>query len=302
MIGIPDAWTEFGGTDPGTGTSVAVLDTGVDDSHEDLAVTKWSEFDSDGNPVDSDPNDADGHGTHVAGTVGGAQDPAGGGPAYGVAPEADIYGVKVLADDGTGDFSQILAGMEWSLEQDVDIIQMSLGGQDIFGQFIEPVRNANEAGAVVIASAGNNGEGSSSSPGNVFESISVGAVDSNQNVADFSSGEVVDPDDTWTNPPADWPDEYIVPDFTAPGVDIESAATGTTSGTDDEYSGTSMAAPHVAGSSALLLQNNPQLKPDEIYEAFEETTFAGSGEQDTATDMESSTPTKQSKSANRMDT
>ena len=189
MINVPAAWDRFDeGTEPGAGATVAVLDTGVDDGHEDLTVDEWVEFNFLGNEIqDSEPNDENGHGTHVAGTVAGSSDPAGGGDRYGVAPGASLYGVKVLDDDGSGSFAQVIAGMEWATERDeVDVLQLSLGSEGTEDEFIEPVRNARDDGKIVVASVGNDGSGSSSSPGNVYEAFPVGAVDSDEAVADFS--------------------------------------------------------------------------------------------------------------------
>lgn len=247
QINATEVWSAYGTR--GEGVSVAVLDTGVDADHPDLSVEKWQEFDGTGNPVDSQPNDGDGHGTHVSGTVTGAENPAGTVPSFGVAPEAALYGVKVLDDSGGGSFAQIIAGMQWAVDNDADIISMSLGATGFFDQMIDPVRNAKTAGTLVVASAGNSGAGSSGSPGNVYDSFSVGASDEFRGIASFSSGETVDNSD-WSSPPADWPSQYVVPDIVAPGVNVLSSVPG--GGYDDTYSGTSMAAPHVSGAAALL--------------------------------------------------
>jgi subtilisin family serine protease len=284
QINAPTAWGNYG--TQGEGASVAVLDTGVDADHPDLSVAKWQEFDSDGNPVDSQPNDGQGHGTHVSGTATGSANPAGDVPAFGVAPNADLYGVKVLDDSGGGSFAQIIAGMQWAVQEDADIISMSLGATGFYDQMIDPVRNAHDAGTVVITSAGNSGDGSSGSPGNVYDSIAVGASNSNQGIAGFSSGEVVDTASDWSSAPDDWPSEYTVPTIAAPGVDTLSSVPG--GGYDDTYSGTSMAAPHVSGAVALAESaTNRSLAPSEIEEALEATAFKPSdapsppGERDT---------------------
>jgi surface protein len=268
QINAPTAWDNYNTT--GEGVSIAVLDTGVDADHPDLNVTKWQEFDSDGNPVNSRPNDGNGHGTHVSGTATGALNPAGDVPTYGVAPGADLYGVKVLADDGGGSFAQIIAGMQWAVDNDADIISMSLGASGFYDQMIEPVQNAHDAGTVVIASAGNSGDGSSGSPGNVYESIAVGASNSNQGIAGFSSGEVVDTVLDWSSPPVDWPEQYTVPTVAAPGVNTLSSVPG--GGYDGTYSGTSMAAPHVSGAVALALSaTDADVRPAMIERALEST-------------------------------
>ncbi len=284
QINAPTTWEKHDTN--GSGVSLAVLDTGVAGSHPDLEVAKWQEFDGDGNPVDSQPNDGQGHGTHVSGTATGALNPAGDVPSFGVAPGADLYGVKVLDDSGGGSFAQIIAGMEWATNESVDIISMSLGATGFYNQMIEPVQNAHAAGTVVITSAGNSGAGSSGSPGNVYESIAVGASNSNQGIAGFSSGEVVDTAADWSSPPADWPDQYTVPTIAAPGVDTLSSVPG--GGYDDTYSGTSMAAPHVSGAVALALSATEEdVTPSTIEEALEATAFKPSdapappGERDT---------------------
>jgi hypothetical protein len=207
-------------------------------------------------------------------------------PAYGVAPNVSLYGVKVLDDSGGGSFAQIIAGMQWAVNESVDIISMSLGAGGFNDQMIAPVQNAHDAGTVVVASAGNSGEGSSGSPGNVYDSIAVGASNPSEGIAGFSSGEVVDTANDWSDPPAAWPDQYTVPTIAAPGVDTLSSVPG--GGYDDTYSGTSMAAPHVSGAVALAESAlDEELSPSEIEEALEATAFkpgdapAPPGERDT---------------------
>jgi subtilisin family serine protease len=284
QINAPTAWEQHNTT--GEGASVAVLDTGVAADHPDLSVAKWQEFDSDGNPIDSEPNDGDGHGTHVSGTVSGAMNPAGDVPSFGVAPNVSLYGGKVLDDSGGGSFAQIIGGMEWAVNESADVISMSLGATGFFDEMIAPVQNAQEAGTTVVSSAGNSGEGSSGSPGNVYDAISVGASNSNGGIAEFSSGEQITTDSAWSEPPAEWPDEYVVPSIAAPGVNTLSSVPG--GGYDDTFSGTSMAAPHVSGTVALAESAlDKELSPAEIEEALEQTAFkpgdspAPPGERDT---------------------
>lgn len=248
QIDAPQAWDRF--DTQGAGASVAVLDTGVPPNHPaiDIAPENFAEFDDEGNRVeDAEVRDTDDHGTHVSGTAVGGTD--GDGTAIGVAPDATLLHGLVLPG-GSGTFSQIIAGIQWAVENDADVINMSLGATGYFAEMIEPIRNAEAAGTTVVASAGNSGEGSSGTPGNVFESFGIGATDDTAAVADFSSGEVVDVDRDWgINAPDDWPDSYVVPDVTAPGVAVRSAEPG---GEYQDLSGTSMAAPHVAGVVGLM--------------------------------------------------
>jgi hypothetical protein len=99
-----------------------------------------------------------------------------------------------------------------------DVVSMSLGGAGHASEFVGVTRNIALAGTVPVFAIGNNcGGGASSSPGNVYESVAVGATDTNDNVATFSCGELVNKSD-WVNPPADWPNSYVKPDVSAPGV------------------------------------------------------------------------------------
>jgi len=272
QINVPEAWDQYG--TQGQGTSVAVLDTGVDVDHPDLEVEKWAHFDGAGDPVDSDPHDDNGHGTHVSGTVTGSEDPAGDVPAYGVAPEADLYGVKVL-DGGSGTWEQIVAGMEWSVNEGADVMSMSLGASGYYDELMDPVVNSVAAGTTVVAAVGNDGEDTSSSPGNVYDAISVGASNEAEEIADFSSGENIETDDAWEDPPDHWPDEYIVPSVSAPGVDVLSSSAG---GGYEEMDGTSMATPHVSGAIALVQSATAEdLEPEMIEDVLEETAFKPDG-------------------------
>ncbi|ELZ36466.1 S8 family serine peptidase [Halorubrum tebenquichense] len=254
MINATEVWDAY--NSQGEGVEVAVLDTGVNEDHPDLpelSDEQWQSWDGDGNPVESEPNDGDGHGTHTSGTVVGSDDPDGSGtPAFGVAPEAELYHGKVLADDGSGTFTRVAAGMEWAVDTaEVDIISMSLGGSGYNANMIEPSENARDAGVILVASAGNGGAGNTGSPGNVYPNFASGAVNEDADVASFSGGETVDTSSAWgSDAPDDWPDEYVVPNAAAPGVDVLS------SWNDGDYntiSGTSMSAPHKTGAFALIL-------------------------------------------------
>ena len=269
MVRAPEVWETFGTR--GEGATVAVIDTGIDPNHPDLDVSAWAEFDENGHLVSDDLGDADdghGHGTHVAGTVAGGN---ASGTAIGVAPDATLHGIKALDDDGSGTFAQILAGMEHATDDDdVDVLQMSLGTPGTSSDLIDPVRNARAADKLVVASSGNSENGSSSSPGNVFDSFAVGAVDSDRNVPGFSSGETINTNDAWgEDAPDDWPDEYVVPDASAPGVDVFSAEP------DGKYthsSGTSMAAPHVSGAAALVISaTDGSIDDEQLYDVLRET-------------------------------
>jgi len=270
MVRAPEVWEAYGTR--GEGATVAVLDTGVDPDHPDLTLSGWAAFDATGTLASEgveNASDIDGHGTHVAGTVAGGN---ASGTAIGVAPEANLYGVKVLDDAGSGTYAQVVAGMEYATEDPaVDVLQMSLGTEGQFDEFIEPVQNARDAGKVVVASAGNGGGGTSSSPGNVYESFAVGAVDENRDVALFSGGETLNASEDWNNETltVDWPAEYVVPDASAPGVSVSSAQPG---GGYANESGTSMAAPHVSGAAALVLASTSRnVSDEELYATLRDT-------------------------------
>jgi serine protease AprX len=180
----------------GEGTSIAVLDSGVDGEHPDLGVEKWNDF---GDDPASDPLAYDDHGTHVSGTaVGGAES----GTHIGVAPDADLYHGAAMTDcddDGCVGYDRtIIAGIEWAVEEDADVILMSLGQSGHNPALIDAIANANDAGTYVVTSIGNRGEGGSTSPGNIYDVTSVGAMNDSGTVADFSSSETIDADSNWS--------------------------------------------------------------------------------------------------------
>ena len=283
QIGVPAARERYDAT--GEGATVAVLDTGVEAGHPDLTVDQFQEFDAAGRAIDTPPNDPspNNHGTHTAGTVAGGAES---GTAIGVAPGADLAVGAVLTECRLGGcggtFEQIIAGMEWAVaDAEADVMSMSLGVGGRADRMVEPVRNARAAGTVVVAAAGNSGAGTSGSPGNVYETVAVGAVDETGAVAEFSGGERV-ARDSWSEPPTTWPDEWVVPTVSAPGVDVYSADG---EAGYDRKTGTSMAAPHVAGVAALVVAER-DVEPSAVETALESTAAvpddaAGSSERDT---------------------
>ncbi|WP_030788510.1 S8 family peptidase [Streptomyces sp. NRRL S-920] len=269
QIGADKAWAA--GYD-GKGVKIAVLDTGVDSTHPDLKGQVVGEKNFTPSP---DAKDRYGHGTHVASTAAGTGAKSGG-KLKGVAPAAKLLSGKVLGDDGYGEDSGIIAAMDWAVAEGADIVNLSLGGGDTPG--VDPLeaqvdKLSADKGILFAISAGNDGEpGSVGSPGSADSALTVGAVDDNDKLADFSSqGPRVG-------------DGAIKPDVTAPGVDITAAA-APGSVIEQEVgqkpegyltiSGTSMATPHVAGAAALLKQQHPDWKYAELKGALTASTKDG---------------------------
>ncbi|MEV0430693.1 S8 family serine peptidase [Micromonospora sp. NPDC050495] len=262
QIGAPAAWAA--GRD-GSGVRVAVLDTGADAGHPDLAgrIAGSQDFTGGGSA-----RDGHGHGTHVAATIAGGG-AASGGLRKGVAPGARLLIGKVLDDGGSGYDSQIIAGMEWAAHSGAKVVSMSLGGPATDGT--DPMSQAvddltAETGTLFVIAAGNEGGAATvGSPGAAAAALTVGAVDRDDNLADFSS----------RGPRLG--DNGVKPEITAPGVGIVAArAAGTTMGTpvDDAYtraSGTSMATPHVAGAAAILAQEHPDWTAGKLKDALVST-------------------------------
>ncbi|MDP9210134.1 MAG: S8 family serine peptidase, partial [Actinomycetota bacterium] len=257
QIGAPAAWSA-GLT--GKGVKVAVLDTGIDTTHPDLrggkvvAEANFSEADS--------TTDHYGHGTHVASIVAGTGARSGG-DRKGVAFEASLLNGKVLDDFGFGSESGIIAGMEWAARQRARVVNMSLGGWPTDGS--DPMSQAvtrltNQYRTLFVVAAGNSGPGDQTveTPGVATAALTVGAVDAQDQLADFSSRG------------PRYGDYAMKPDITAPGVDIVAArAAGTALGEPvgqwyTSVSGTSMATPHVAGAAAIMAQRWPSWTPGRI--------------------------------------
>ncbi|MFD7864164.1 S8 family serine peptidase [Streptomyces sp. NPDC059783] len=233
----------------GSGVKVAVLDTGIDADHPDLAgrITATKVF-----VTGQDDHDRTGHGTHTASTVAGTG-AASGGRYAGMAPGADLLVGKVLGDDGSGSISGIVQGMEWAVAQGARVVSMSLGADgatSCAGPDVEAVQRLADKALFVIAAGNASLRGTVSTPGCAPGALTVGAVDRSNETASFSS----------RGPSADGVNAK--PDIASQGVGVVAARAG---GRGDlayrAMSGTSMATPHVAGGAALLLQQHPDLTP-----------------------------------------
>ena len=301
QVGANQVW-ELGYT--GGGVVVAVIDTGVNFNHVDLADHLWdggSDFPNHGYDVfnnDNNPMDDQGHGSHCAGTVCGD----GTGPSQtGMAPNATLMCVKCLGSDGNGGAQNISHGIQWAVDHGCDMFSMSLGIPNSTVSERTLLRNtcvaAMDAGVVAAIAAGNEGDSQGQSqcpipnnvrvpgscpppymddiqgenPGDLSCSVCIGAVDYNDAAAYFTSHGPV----TWTNTTfADYPYNpgigLIRPDVCAPGVNIKSIDYSTNSGYTT-MSGTSMATPCAAGCMALMLSKDINLLPADVCRILEET-------------------------------
>ena len=309
-INAPAVWNYNGSGYTGNGVIIGLIDTGVNYNHIDIANSMWdggSEFPHHGYDVfnqDNDPMDDQGHGTHTAGIIAG-QGTAG--TQTGVAPGAKVMAIKILSEEGEGEATHLIQGVEFALEHGANLLSLSLSDvgagpcyyyRDVFATCLD-------AGVAATIACGNEGQTqytypvpfNISAPGNcppawlhpdqknlieggLTSVISVGATDSNDEHCGFSS---VGPA-TWTSGPNvgsynDYPYEngdvnqpgLIRPDISAPGANITSLNYQTTNNYI-EMDGTSMATPCVAGVLAMLLEANPELTPAELDSIIELTS------------------------------
>lgn len=251
-VRAPQAWLST----RGEGVNVAILDTGIDNGHPNLNVYGgWNALAN-----NADYLDRNGHGTHVAGTVAAANLAAE--RTVGLAPLARLYAVKVLGDDGSGTASSVTAGIEWAVQNGMNIINMSLGSSADSTTIRNACDAAYRANVLLVASAGNSGKPGGngdnvSYPARYESVIAVAATDETDRRASFSS----------TGPAVE---------LAAPGVRIIS--TYLNSGYASA-NGTSMASPHVAGVAALAWANNPHLTNAQLRQRLQNTaTSLGRGE------------------------
>ena len=232
-------------TTTGAGVNVYVIDTGIRLTHADFGGRASAAFDAfGGNAVD-----CNGHGTHVAGTIGGAT--------YGVAKSVRLFAVRVLSCSGSGSTSGVIAGVDWVTSNRINpaVANMSLGG-GISTALDNAVRNSIVSGVTYSIAAGNsNTNAANSSPARVSEAITVGSSTRTDARSSFSNfGTVVD--------------------VYAPGSSILSAYYTSNTATAT-LSGTSMAAPHVAGVAARILQSSPGASPATVRNEIVNTATAG---------------------------
>ncbi|WP_079504232.1 S8 family peptidase [Mesobacillus jeotgali] len=248
LIQAPKLWDRT----KGKGVKVAVLDTGCESTHPDLKdrIIGGRNFTDDDRSNPDIYTDYNGHGTHVAGTIAAQENNDG---VIGVAPEAGLLIVKVLNKAGSGKYEWIIKGIQYAIEQEVDIISMSLGGPADVPELHEAIKTAVAKNILVVCAAGNEGDGDDSTnefayPGAYNEVISVGAVNLERGSSDFTNS-------------------HNEIDVVAPGERITSTYLN---GKYATLSGTSMAAPHVSGALALIksyaeAQFERELSEPELY-------------------------------------
>lgn len=280
LHGVDTVWADTGYD--GAGATVAIIDTGIDGAHASL-----DDLDDDNSTYDPKvigfydpvnnpsltngtevfPYDDQGHGSHCAGTTAGT-----GAPTYehiGMAPQANLVGVKVLDAGGSGSFATVMAGMQWTVDNryqfNIRAASMSLGGPGAIewtsSEEDSVNRYANEmvrAGIALFIAAGNNGVSAQiGTPGSAEDAITVGALDKNSAIAVYSSQGPTE-------------ELRIKPNIAYVGSSVMSVAFNT----GDQYtgmSGTSMATPGAAGVAALMLQANPDLSPFDVRNIMQET-------------------------------
>ena len=280
LHGVDTAWDNTGYD--GSGTTVAIIDTGIDGAHaslddqdddpETVDPKVIAFYDPVNNPsltngTEVFPYDDQGHGSHCAGTTAGT-----GAPTYenpGMAPKAKLVGVKVLDAGGSGSFAVVMAGMQWTIDNryqyNIRVASMSLGAFGIIewqsSEEDSVNRMANEMvynDITLFIAAGNSaGRGTIGTPGSAEDAITVGALDKDSSIAAYSSQGPTE-------------ENRVKPNVAYVGSNVMSVAHNT----GDQYtdmSGTSMATPGAAGVAALMLQANPALSPFEVRNFMQET-------------------------------
>lgn len=226
MIGAQSQWKET----KGANIKIAVVDTGIDFNHPDLKDRIKGGVNFTTNNL-NDYMDINGHGTHCAGVIAASINKTG---IVGVAPEADLYAVKVLSDSGNGSIDWIIKGIDWCIANGIHIMSMSLGTNQDSQAMRDAFVRAHQKGIIMICAAGNDSQGDSVDtvdfPARYTETISVAAIDARQGIGSFSSrGSEVE--------------------VSAAGVDVFSTYPNRKYA---KLSGTSMATPHIAGAVALI--------------------------------------------------
>jgi subtilisin family serine protease len=268
-IHATDAWD----VTTGAGVTVAVVDTGIDFQHSDLAANAWNNpadpqngVDDDHNGFvddvhgadfvneDSNPSDDAGHGTHVAGIIGARGNNASG--VSGVNWDAKLMGLKFLDADGEGNTADAANAIDYAVSHGARVINASWGGPAFSQALYQAVRRAGDKGVLFIAAAGNDGHNADTKPDypaafDLPNVISVAATDAQDHLVDFSNYGVASVD------------------LAAPGDDIESTVPPATDSSGyASFSGTSMATPFVAGAAALYLSKFPQATADQVRNAI----------------------------------
>lgn len=261
-IGATDIWQTG---NRGKGVTIGVLDSGCDITHPELKdkVTNFAYFDEYGRKGQQTVAfDSDGHGTMVSSVIAGNT--------VGVAPECNLI-VGCVLPGGSGNLSQIIAGIQWIADPDDNpetkdyplAVNMSFGMPSVEEYLRPSIDNLIDLGILPIASIGNDGEGSTSNPGNITEVLAVGSVNSSLKPSSFSSGDEV----VWET--FDSFSTVIKPDVTAPGEGVRVASLRKTY---DIADGTSFAAPHVAGMAALIGSQNPGIGLEDLRLSITQTS------------------------------
>lgn len=251
-IAAPTVWP----TNTGVGVKVAVLDSGIDATHPDLSANYAGGYDFLDN--DDSPNDLNGHGTHVSGTIAAENNLIG---VVGVSPGVELYSLKFLDASGSGYSSDAIAGIQWAVNNGIQVLNMSYGSYFSNRTEKSALDKAYAAGMLLVAAAGNDGNTLKLYPAAYSSVMAVAATDLNNNRASFSS-------------------YYSDVEIAAPGVGINSTLPtysvylNTEYGYDsnyDELNGTSMATPHVSGAAALVFASDTNLSNVDVRNRLNST-------------------------------
>jgi len=247
-IGALDAW----GIATGLDLTVGVIDSGIDASHPDLA-SRTVDDGHDWVNDDDDPDDENGHGTHVSGTIAAVRDGAG---IAGVAHGARILPMKVIAADGFGDVTDLIEAYDYAGEHDLRVVNVSLGATGFLNS--EYAAIARNPDVLFVVAAGNGGDDDVGDDNDGSPEASYPCAYNLPNVLCVGASDEADEPASFSN----FGEQTV--DVFAPGVNIESTVPG---GFYETWQGTSMATPHVAGTAALLLEQTPELSPDDVVDA-----------------------------------